>query len=513
MSAPPSPAPAVAAEGLAHRAGYAARWRLLSGILQGGLQFAVGVALARLLAPDDFGIAALASVVVGLAALLLDLGIGSAVIQRRELSDGHIRAAFTLGMVLGALVMALLWMLAPWIAVLMRVEALTPILRVESILFLLSGVGVTARALLQRRLSFRILFLVDLLSYAIGYAAVALALAMHGFGVWSLVAGAVVQSLLSNGLVLMVVRHPVRPLLRREETAELLRFASGSAVNGAVNHLAFHGDNLVVGRMLGTHALGLYARAFTLMMLPLGFMGNALFSILFPALSELQHERERFARAYLTATAGLTLAMGPVLAAMAVAGPHLVAGLYGEPWRGSAAPFQVLCAVGLLRVAAMPAGAVTHASGQVFAELRRQVVYAAWVLAAAFIGSAWGITGVAVGVGTAITYKYLAMVGLSLDIAGISWRRYLGAQAPGLWLAVFVGLLALGARWTGEMLGFGNLGIALAIAAVSALALPTGIHLLPGRLRPSALFDHLERSVSPLPAPVRLPLAWAMRRG
>jgi PST family polysaccharide transporter len=508
-----SPAPGEAAEGLAHRAGQAARWRLLSGVLQGGLQFAVGVALARLLAPNAFGIATLASVVVGLAALLLDLGIGSAVIQRRELSDGHIRTAFSLGVVLGGFVMALLWVLAPGVAALVRVEALTPILRVESILFLMSGIGVTARALLQRRLSFRTLFLVDLLGYTIGYAAVALTLATHGFGVWSLVAGAVLQSLLSNGLVLVLVRHPVRLLLRREEATELLRFASGSAVNGAINHVAFHGDNLIVGRMLGTHALGLYARAFTLMMLPLGFIGNALFSILFPALSELQRERDRFARAYLTATAGLTLAMGPVLAAMAIAGPHLVVGLYGEPWRGSAAPFQVLCVVGLLRVAAMPAGAVTHASGQVFAELRRQVIYAAWVLVGSLLGSVWGITGVAVGVGTAIIYKYLAMVGLSLGIAGVSWRRYLAAQAPGLWLAAFVGLFALGVRWSGEWLHLGSLEIALAIVAVSAVALPAGIHFLPGRLRPSMLFDQLERSVSPLPAPVRLPLAWAMRRG
>src|SRR3712207_3088025 len=116
MTSSTSPAPVTAPEGLAHRAGRAARWPLLSGVLQGGLQFAVGVALARLLAPDDFGIAALASVVVGLAALLLDLGIGSAVIQRRELSERHIRAAFTLGMALGTAVMALLWVLAPAIA-------------------------------------------------------------------------------------------------------------------------------------------------------------------------------------------------------------------------------------------------------------------------------------------------------------------------------------------------------------------------------------------------------------
>lgn len=499
--------------GLARRAGAAARWRGLSGVLQGGLQFGVGIVLARLLAPEDFGLAALAAIVVGLAALLLDLGIGSAVIQRHTLTERHVRAAFGLGLGVGGLLTALVWVTAPFAAVLLRAEGLAPILRAESLLFLLSGVGVTARALLQRRLDFRTLFLVDLVGYGIGYAAIAVTLALLGFGVWSLVIGAILQSFLANTLVLARVRHPLRPLVSRPETDELLRFAWGGALNGAVNHLAFHGDNLVVGRSLGTHALGLYARAFALMMLPLGFVGNALFSILFPALSELQRDRDRFARAYLTAVAGLTLAMAPVMAGMAVAAPHLITGLYGEAWTGSVFPFQVLCAVGLFRVSAMPAGAVTHASGQVYAELQRQMVYAAWVLAASLVGARWGIGGVAIGVATAIVYKYVAIVGLSLRIGQLTWREFLEAQASGIWLGGFVGIVALGVRWAGEAAHIGSLGIAVLIAAACAAALPIGIHLLPARLRPRTLFDHLTHSASPLPAPVRLSLAWAMRRG
>jgi PST family polysaccharide transporter len=303
----------------------------------------------------------------------------------------------------------------------------------------------------------------------------------------------------------------MRPLLARQEAGQLLTFGTGGALNGAVSQIAYHGDNLVVGRLLGTQALGLYSRAFAVMMLPLGPVGSMLFAVLFPTLAKLRSEPRRFAQVYLTSVMLLTMAMAPVMAGMAVSAPHLVRGLYGDAWIGAVRPLQVFCFVGLFRIAASPAGAVTHAAGRVYAELWRQGVYAMWVVGGAVIGARWGITGVALGVASAILYKYVAIMSLTLRIIDAPWSRLLGAHAPGLWLAGFVGLVALVTRHTLEAAGAGSLLIVCVVAMVSAASLLVGMHFLPDRFRPPALFERLAHVAAPLPAPLREPLGWALR--
>jgi PST family polysaccharide transporter len=341
---------------------------------------------------------------------------------------------------------------------------------------------------------------------------VALVLALQGFGVWSLVAGALTQSFMSNAMAVALVRHPWRPLAAGREAAQLLRFGTVGALNGAVAQTAFHGDNLVVGRLLGTSALGLYGRAFSLMMLPLGYVGSTLFSVLFPALAELRDDQQRFARAYLLSVELVTLVSGPIMAGMAVAAPYLIGVLYGDAWIGAVVPFQVFCAVGTFRVLALPAGAVTHAAARIEAELRRQVVYAVWVIAGAALGAWWGgIAGAAVGVATGILYKYVAVGTLSLRIGGADWPRYLRAQAPGVALAAFVAMIATLTRWACEVAHLDDLTTLLSIIGTSAVAMVGGVYLLPDWLRPRDLFQHLSRAAARLPVPARLSIRWALR--
>ncbi len=496
---------------MAEKATGAGQWRLFSIITQGALQFGTTVVLARLLPPEDFGLAALAAVIVGLATVLLDLSVGAAVVQVRPLTTRHVRASFTLALLFGASLTTLLFVVAPWLGTLLRNHALPQVLRAEAVLFLFSGVGVTARALLQRRLALKQLGFIELGSYTFGYAIAAIILALNQFGVWSLVAGALLQSLLANFLVIALVRHPIKPLWSGPETRQVLQFGTGGALNGTFAQLALHADNLITGRLLGTHALGIYARAYSLMLLPVGYAGNTLFSVLFPALSQLRSHRDRFANAYLMSVALITLVIAPVMAGMAVAAPHLILGLYGSRWAEATVPLQIFCAVGLFRVVLLPAGAVNLALGHVYAEMRRQVLYTIWVIAGSLIGARWGIVGVAVGVASAMLFKYFIMVSLSLRVSGSDWRQFLSAQLPGMSLAVLVGLVALGVRSGLEKAGAQHLMIFLGIAVACAVAVPFGVYLIPGTVRPRRLFWRLAKSAAPLPALVRTPLMWALR--
>ena len=493
---------------LAERTVTAAQWRLVSAVVQGGMQFGVGVLLARLLPPAAFGLIALAMVVTGFASSVSDLGLGAAVIQRRDLTERHLQVSFTASMAMGLALAAVLVMLSPLSAPLLRDPAVPGVLRAESLVFVFGALGSTSRAMLRRELRFQPLFWTGFLSYVVGYAAVATGMALLGYGVWSLVAGALVQALVESLLCLAVSRHSLRPLLARAELRELFGFGAGASFNNVINYVARNADNLIVGRWLGEAALGLYGRAYNLMTLPLNYLGVATHQVLFPAMAEIQDDLPRMGRAYLTSVQVTTLVTVPVMAGMAVAAPHMIVALYGGVWAGMVLPLQVLCIAGIFRAIYHLAGSVTYAAGQVYAELRRQVGYAAFVVVGGLAGTHWGVSGVAIGVTLAIVYMYLTMARLVLRIVKLGWSDFLGAQLPGVALGGFVASAALLVRLGMERAGYGSGATFVAILAACVAALPAGLYLLPRRMRPAAVYDRLGATIGRLP----LPLQGAMTR-
>ena len=278
---------------LADRAARAARWRLGGSIFNAGSQFATGVLLARLLAPADFGLVALAAVVLGFARTFNDLGIGNALVQRAAITNRHVRSAFTFSLLLGFGVAGGIAASAPVWAVALHDARVAPVLRMLAIGFAVGGMSVVAGALLRRQLKFKAQFFIDAVSSLLGFGVVSVTLALTGHGVWSLVWGGLCQDAIAACAQLAVVRHSVRPLLAREEMADLLHFGFGSAANGMVNYIALNADNFVVGRWIGAAGLGLYNRAYTLMNVPYTYGASVMSSVLFPALARVQHEPAR----------------------------------------------------------------------------------------------------------------------------------------------------------------------------------------------------------------------------
>ena len=505
------PEPAAPAPELGGRAINAAQWQTASSLTKAVVQFGITVLLARLLSPEDFGLVALAFIVVGFAQMVVDLGLGPAIVQREELGDRHVRIAFTISTLIGLAAALLLAGGAPLFAALLGNSAVVNVLRAQSLIFLFAGLGATGRALLERRLDFRGLFFVDLSSYLLGYAPVATVLALLDFGVWSLVAASLLQGLIAAVVSLTLGRHSLRPLLAPAETRDLLDFGFGVLLNRTVVYASYNGDNFVVGRWLGPAALGLYTRAFQLMMLPLAHLQAITWNVMFAAYSRLQSDRPRAARAYLKGVQLNAMVVAPISAGMVMAGPHLVVGLYGAKWIGATYALQILAAVMLFRAVYGAIGALTHAFGEVYAEFRRQAVYAVLVIAASVLGSRWGITGVALGAASAVLYMYVSMARLAMRITGTRWSDFWAAQLPGILLGAWVAAVAAVVRFGLEARGAGSGTILATVIVASLAAVPAGVYLLPARFRPVELFRSLAPTVSRLPARVQLPVRLVMR--
>jgi len=458
-----------AAESLTTRTTRAAQWRISGSVVGAVSQLVVGVLLARLLTPADFGVTALAYVVLGLARPLGDLGMGSAIVQRAGLTDRHVRTAFTFSTLMGLVVVAVLVVVAPLGAAVMRDANVTPVLRVLSAGFAIRGTAVVADALLRRHLDFRRQVLIETASFVLGYGGVAVSLALLGHGVWSLVWGGLLQTLLWSGAQLVVVRHQVRPLLAWRELEDLLGFGGAAAVSACVNYVALNGDYFVIGRLMGAFNLGLYTRAYGLMNLPHTYAAGVMSSVMFPAFAEVQGEPARVRSGYLMVTRLTAMIAAPAMTTMAIVAPHLVRGLYGPQWTGAVVPLQILSIAGYFRALYHLGGVVAQSVGRVYGELWRQVTYAAAVIGGTIVGSRYGLPGVAVGVSVAIVYMFVATSHLALNATGTPWRLYLRIQLGALVTAGVTCGVALFVRLLLEAWQASSAIITLAVLAGAAV--------------------------------------------
>jgi PST family polysaccharide transporter len=430
-------------DALTKRTARAMAWRFASKISLFGLRFLVLTLLVRLVAVDAFGLLNQALIVTGLCAVVSEIGMGPALVQRRGLTNVHIRVAFTVSVLCGTALMAGVWFAAPLAATAYRTPEVVPVLRLISCTCLLNSLGTTALALLKRGLSFRKLFVAEFLAYVIGYGGIGVTLALAGYGVWALAWAVVGEGLLQSVLYYVAHPHLIWPCLARRETRELFHFGTGMTLAEVANYTALTGDNFVVGRQLGPTALGLYDRAYQLMTLPISEFSLVVGSVLFPAYAEIQNQPDRLRRAFLASTALSSLVVLPVLVAMTITAPEMIIGVFGPQWAGAVLPLQILCLGGAFRAMYNLGDSVARARGAVYSLFWRHAVYAAAVIVASIAGSTWGIIGVAAGVVGALALMYLLTAHLSLRLIGASWRAFMAAQLPGVVVATTVAAFTL----------------------------------------------------------------------
>jgi PST family polysaccharide transporter len=415
---------------LSHRTVGALSWMFVNASGQIFLQITVLAVLARLVSPDQFGLVSATVILITFSEIISDCGIGAALIQRARLTDEHIRAAFTLTALLSIVVWACVALGAPAIAAFFRLPALTPLIIVGCLTFVIRSLTV-GDFLLARRMQFRALAMIELVSYA-GYAAVAVLLAARGWGAWALVDGQVVAAIIYTTLLWFVVPHPRRPSLAREPVHDLVSYGGGQFLGRIGNWFAMQGDNFVVGRTLGADALGLYGRSYAMMSMPANLFGQVANEVLFPAMASVQHDREKLRAAFRHSSAVLALLALPVSFVVALLGDETVRVLLGPSWVALETAFSVMVFGMFFRTSYKLSDSLARATGAVYRRAWRQGAYATAVIGGAFIGHWWGIRGVAFGVLAAVVTNFALMSHLALGLIDMSWRSFATAHAPAL---------------------------------------------------------------------------------
>lgn len=391
----------------------------------------------------DFGIVSIALVVTGIAAMFAQLGVGPAVVQRTDLRIAHLDAAWLLSIVFGLLTAGVIYLAAPALAGFFRTPELIATLRALCLVFPIAGVGVVTEALIQRDLRFDLVARAEVFSYLAGFGIVAVALAWFGWGAWALVWGQVAQSWMKTELLFKF--HPWRPSLRfsRQAGWDLARFSSGLTIARLANYLASNGDRLVAGRFLGPELLGIYGRAYQLMVQPANIVGSVLEKVLFPAMAKVQEDLPRLAAVFRQGSRLLASVMLPGTAILWLTAPEMVRVLLGEKWDAVIPPFQILSLALLFRTSMKLSNSLIRARGAVFHMAWMQGLYAAATIGFAWAGQGWGVAGISTGVLASIALCYTLGSILALRLTGLHLGHYVWDHLPGAAL----GLAVLLAGW------------------------------------------------------------------
>jgi PST family polysaccharide transporter len=259
---------------------------------------------------------------------------------------------------------------------------------------------------------------------------------------------------------------------------DLARFGGGLSLGRIVNYMALNGDKLVIGRLIGGDALGLYDRAYKLASLPGGLYETAASKVALSSLSRVQNEPQRLRAAYrrgieLTALIGM-----PMTALMIVLAPQLIDVLLGPQWHHTVLPFVILAVSTFSRLSYRVSNSVLFARGRVYAFVLVQIAYAAMVIGGSWLAAPHGITGVAAVVTVAITLNSIVLAGLTVRLTGMGTWAFLTAHRPGCLMAViFAGTAAAIAFAAGPSLApaavLGLAGAGVAAAAAAVLAIPS----------------------------------------
>jgi O-antigen/teichoic acid export membrane protein len=491
-------------------------WTSSGTSVQAVIQLLVLMALGRLLSPAEFGLMGAANVVVALSQIVSRIGVGPAIIQRRDLETLHVRVAVTLSCGLGLVLGAVVYFGAPTIAAFYRIPDLVPVLRVVAFLFPLDGLNTVGKSLLSRDLRFRRWVTLDVGSYIIGYAVVGVALAWGGYGVWALVVANLAQVSLRTVAMYAVTRHSLRPSLDVRTARELLSYGFGMSLSQITSVVSQQGDNFVVGRWLGAAALGVYGRAYSLMVMPATGFGRIVNRVLFPLMAQVQDEPRRLASGYERACAVVALLTLPISAFLWVTAPEFIPLVLGPKWTGVIAPFRLFSISLLFRMSSRISETCVSAAGRVYSQAVFTGAYAALVIVGAIIGQRWGVGGVAICVSVAMLFNWLSMAWLARSITALPDSRFVRAHAPGAALAVVVGLAAAAAAHACRT---GRLG-AVPTLLISGLA-AAGAGLAGTRLFPDVFLGHhgrwavkqVEQMVRRVRAPSASPAADGLAMG
>lgn len=430
---------------LKHQAITGVKWNTLTTLLSTIFQLVSYIVLARILQPADFGLMAMATVIIGFAQSFSDAGISSAIIYRQDATTDQLSSLFWLNIWTGILVFVLIVCLEPLILLLFSEPRLPSILYTVALTFLIIPWGKQFEILLQKDLNFAVLSKIQIVALTIS-TAVTVCTALLGYGVWSLVWGQLSLAILSTFMLALVGYRWYRPQIhfKRNDLKGYLNFGLFQMGERCVNFFAERFDQLILASLLGAQGLGYYNFAFNIINIPLSRINPIINKVIFPVFAQIQDNALHLKAGYLKVLRLLISVNAPLLIGIAIVSPLAIPLIFGTKWTASVIILQILSIVALSRSIGNPVGSLILAKGRAELGFKWNLGLTMIQIPALYIGAK---LGGAMGVALALAlvqillsiFNYLVLI---RTLLGPCLREYIQSLWPALWMSGIMAMTA-----------------------------------------------------------------------
>ncbi len=352
--------------------------------------------LARLLSPDDFGLIAMVTVIVEFTNILNNAGLAAATVQRKQITHDQVSALFWANLAISTLLMSVVAACSPLISWFYHEPRLVGVSIALSVAIFFGGLSLQHQALLRRAMRFGVLAVIDFGSIFLSII-VAIAMAYWGYGYWALVGMTVTSSIVTTLLsFLMSGWIPSLPV-RGSGAGEMFQFGIGVSSFAIIKFFSRNCDNVLIGWRWGAGPLGIYSKAYGLLLLPTAQISNPAMSAFMPMLCRLHDQPEKFRVTYKQIIRAISFLTMPGVASLIVAADAAVLFFLGPQWKTAVPVFQILGFAAIFESVFSSLHVPLVACGRSSAFLRMGLIVALPTIPAFVIGLPFGPKGVAAG--------------------------------------------------------------------------------------------------------------------
>lgn len=416
------------------------QWSLMGTVGNSVLQMVVMVVITRLIAPEEFGVLAMAQLFVQFATFFANFGVGTAMLRKKELTDEDMAAGFWCGMAISAVIALIMFFLAPYSTYLLDSPKMVTVVRLLSLNFVINGLGIVSLARLQRQMRFGFLALVTIGSYVLGYGLVGIPLALKGYGAFALVYCMLLQTAIRFGAQFIAAHHRICPPRNKGLYQEILAFGGQHSFAGFLSFLGSSVDRFMLGRWGGAETLGIYSRSSQLINYPIQFLSGSVTRVLFPGFSSIQKDVVRMQTVFLSSLSMMSFVLVPVACFASLTSRDLILLAFGDQWVTGWPALTAYAWIAPLSVLSMMGMIVNDIIGKQIYRIRIHLEALVIFVVTIWFGLRFGLKGVALAVVCGHAYRFVfteVLVGRLLLLRKMAILRVLG------WPVATAGIVSL----------------------------------------------------------------------
>lgn len=329
-------------ENLAQEASKGALWGLSSNIAVSAISFVGTAILARILSPKDFGLLGMAGVFTGVVQLFGHLGLGTALVQKKNIDDEYLSTAFWSSLFVSGGLIVVSVILAPFASLFFNEPVIKWVIICLSANFVISSFSSVYKTLLYREIKMKKISLIEI-SSRFGRVIIIIACALFGMGFWSIVIGIVVEAILKTILFIVTANWIPKFCFSKSKFKELFHYGKNIYGQGFLTYFNQNMDFIVTGRLLGAKLLGFYQFSYNLPYLVKTYIQDGIGPVVFPVFSKVQDDNERLSRGFLNAVKYISLITFPAMFGLSFCAEDFISVVYGARWLPAAGPLKLLC--------------------------------------------------------------------------------------------------------------------------------------------------------------------------